>query len=86
MFIFQEAFSHLLGEQNDLTQELASQGMSIVYELGDSSMKESLVNALVSTLTGSGKRKRAVKVVIQFYSAFLFVPSSTCYTSQKLSC
>ncbi|CAL9128643.1 uncharacterized protein LOC103992459 [Musa acuminata AAA Group] len=59
----QEAFSHLLGEQNDLTQELASQGMSIVYELGDSSMKESLVNALVSTLTGSGKRKRAVKLM-----------------------
>ncbi|KAK9274184.1 hypothetical protein L1049_018998 [Liquidambar formosana] len=59
----QEAFSHLLGEQNELTQELASQGMSIVYELGDESMKENLVNALVSTLTGSGKRKRAIKLV-----------------------
>ncbi|XP_042400814.1 proteasome adapter and scaffold protein ECM29-like isoform X2 [Zingiber officinale] len=59
----QEAFSHLLGEQNDLTQELASQGMSIVYELGDPSMKESLVNALVSTLTGTGKRKRAIKLM-----------------------
>ena len=57
----QEAFSHLLGEQNELTQELASQGMSIVYELGDESMKQNLVNALVSTLTGSGKRKRAIK-------------------------
>ncbi|KAL2941950.1 Proteasome adapter and scaffold protein ECM29 [Bienertia sinuspersici] len=59
----QEAFSHLLGEQNELTQELASQGMSLVYELGDDSMKKSLVNALVGTLTGSGKRKRAVKLV-----------------------
>lgn len=58
----QEAFSHLLGEQNELTQELASQGMSIVYELGDASMKKNLVNALVNTLTGSGKRKRAIKV------------------------
>ncbi|GAB2277082.1 hypothetical protein Dimus_011791 [Dionaea muscipula] len=58
----QEAFSHLLGEQNELTQELASQGMSIVYELGDDSMKKNLVNALVSTLTGSGKRKRSVKL------------------------
>jgi len=58
----QEAFSHLLGEQNELTQELASQGMSIVYDIGDESMKKNLVNALVSTLTGSGKRKRAVKV------------------------
>ncbi|KAJ6794863.1 proteasome-associated protein ECM29-like protein isoform X3 [Iris pallida] len=58
----QEAFSHLLGDQTELTQELASQGMSIVYELGDPSMKQDLVNALVSTLTGSGKRKRAIKL------------------------
>lgn len=58
----QEAFTHLLGEQNELTQELASQGLSIVYEFGDTSMKKNLVNALVGTLTGSGKRKRAVKV------------------------
>ncbi|GMH13042.1 hypothetical protein Nepgr_014883 [Nepenthes gracilis] len=59
----QEAFSHQLGDQNELTQELASQGMSLVYELGDDSMKKNLVNALVSTLTGSGKRKRSVKLV-----------------------
>lgn len=58
----QEAFLHLLGEQNELTQELASQGMSIVYELGDASMKKGLVDALVNTLTGSGKKKRAIKV------------------------
>ena len=78
----QEAFSHLLGEQNELTQELASQGMSIVYELGDASMKSSLVNALVGTLTGSGKRKRAIKVfslsknasyfLFNFYFQFTF--------------
>ncbi|CAH1427060.1 unnamed protein product [Lactuca virosa] len=59
----QEAFSHLIGEQNELTQELASQGLSIVYELGDESMKKNLVSALVGTLTGTGKRKRAVKLV-----------------------
>ncbi|CAA3007764.1 proteasome-associated ECM29 homolog isoform X1 [Olea europaea subsp. europaea] len=59
----QEAFSHLLGEQNELTQDLASQGISIVYELGDDSMKKNLVNALVGALTGSGKRKRDVKLV-----------------------
>jgi Na+-driven multidrug efflux pump len=58
----QEAFSQLLGEQNELTQELASHGMSIVYELGDAAMKQNLVNALVSNLIGSGKRKRAIKV------------------------
>lgn len=62
LMLMQDAFSHLLGEQNELTQELASQGMSIVYDLGDESMKNNLVNALVNTLTGSGKRKRAIKV------------------------
>ncbi|GLJ38855.1 hypothetical protein SUGI_0791890 [Cryptomeria japonica] len=58
----QEAFSYLLGEQNDLTQEMASRGMSIVYELGNSSTKSELVKALVSTLTGTANRKRAVKL------------------------
>ncbi|KAK9224830.1 hypothetical protein WN943_009868 [Citrus x changshan-huyou] len=62
MVLKEEAFSHLLGEQNELTQELASQGMSVVYELGDASMKQNLVDALVTTLTGSGKRKRTVKL------------------------
>lgn len=70
IFVMQEAFSHLIGEQNELTQELASQGLSIVYELGDDSMKKNLVNALVGTLTGSGKRKRAVKVRIYGLSRY----------------
>eukprot|EP01018_Ginkgo_biloba_P028629 Gb_39355 [translate_table: standard] len=42
---------------------MASRGMSIVYELGDSSTKGELVKALVSTLTGTAKRKRAVKLM-----------------------
>ncbi|CAM6051034.1 unnamed protein product [Sphagnum compactum] len=58
----QEAFSHLLGEQNELTQEMASRGMSIVYELGDAATKDELVMALVGNLTGTAKKKRAVKL------------------------
>jgi len=70
----QEAFSHLLGEQDELIQDLASQGMSLVYELGDDAMKKSLVHALVGTLTGSGKRKRAVKVnILCIYVLLLLV-------------
>lgn len=68
----------MLGDQNELTQELASQGMSIIYELGDASMKKNLVDALVNTLTGTSKRKRAIKVksisfllVLQFLYLFL---------------
>lgn len=65
----------MLGEQNELTQELASQGMSIVYELGDAAMKKTLVDALVTTLTGSGKRKRAIKVKACLFS----FGGKTCY-------
>lgn len=51
--------------------------MSIVYELGDASMKKNLVNTLVNALTGSGKRKRVVKV--SYYSTlnpFFFLSKS----------
>ncbi|KAI5083342.1 hypothetical protein GOP47_0003085 [Adiantum capillus-veneris] len=58
----QEAFSHLLGEQNELTQEMASKGLSILYEIGDTASKHELVKALVSTLSGTAKRKRAIKL------------------------
>lgn len=45
--------------------------MSVVYELGDASMKQNLVDALVTTLTGSGKRKRTVKVKANFDVSYL---------------
>lgn len=80
----QEAFSHLLGEQNELTQELASHGMSIVYEIGDAAMKENLVNALVSTLTGSGKRKRAIKVTVSIPYIYISYCSDSFYFSFSL--
>lgn len=81
LYWIQEAFSHLLAEQNELIQELASQGLSIVYEIGDASMKKNLVDALVGTLTGSGKRKRAVKVGIiscLYFFFFFFVYFPQC--------
>ena len=70
-FILQEAFSHLIGDSNELTQDLASQGMSIVYELGDASMKGQLVHALVNTLTGAAKKKKAIKVHNVFSNFYL---------------
>lgn len=50
--------------------------MSIVYEIGDSAMKRDLVNALVGTLTGTSKRKKAIKVwkfnALMFWLLFFF--------------
>jgi proteasome component ECM29 len=39
----------------EFTQEVASKGIGLVYELGDSSIKNSLVESLVSTLTEGRK-------------------------------
>ncbi|KAK3264270.1 hypothetical protein CYMTET_26979, partial [Cymbomonas tetramitiformis] len=57
-----EALSHLLGDPTELTQEMASRGMSLVYELGDEETRKELVGALVSTLSGGKQKRRAVKV------------------------
>ena len=48
----QEAFSHLLGDQNELTQEMASRGMSVVYSLGDESAQKQLLDGLMGVLQG----------------------------------
>lgn len=48
--------------------------MSIVYELGDASMKEQLVHALVNTLSGASKKKRAIKVHTMFPVSILREP------------
>ena len=48
----QEAFSHLLGDQNELTQEMASRGMSVVYSLGDADAQKQLLDGLMGVLQG----------------------------------
>eukprot|EP00873_Tetraselmis_striata_P043262 jgi/Tetstr1/463526/TSEL_008405.t1 len=58
----QEAFSSLLGDANELTQDMASRGMSIVYAIGDAATREKLVAGLVGTLQGGPKKRRAVKL------------------------
>lgn len=50
----QDAFSHLLGDQNELTQEMASRGMSVVYSLGDESARKQLLDGLMGVLQGNG--------------------------------
>jgi proteasome component ECM29 len=58
----QEAFGSLLGDQNDLTQELASRGMSVLYEMGDESQRKELLSALMGTLNGTAPKKRNIKL------------------------
>ena len=58
----QEAFGSLLGDQNELTQEMASRGVSVVYELGTEEQRKELLADLMGTLSGEGKKKRKVKL------------------------
>lgn len=50
----QVAFMRLLSARDELVQETASRGLSLVYEKGDPSLKESLVKDLVGAFTGTG--------------------------------
>ena len=54
----QEAFGSLLGDQNELTQEMASRGVSVVYELGTEAQRKELLGSLMGTLAGE-KRSAA---------------------------
>ena len=49
----QAAFMRLLSARDDLVQETASRGLSLVYERGDSELRSQLVKDLVSAFTGS---------------------------------
>ena len=54
----QESLATLLADDNDATQELATRGLSVAYELADPVLKEELVHSLISSLTGAPGRKR----------------------------
>ncbi|PKS06331.1 hypothetical protein jhhlp_007079 [Lomentospora prolificans] len=49
----QAAFMRLLHTRDELTQETASRGLSLVYEKGDESVRGQLTKDLVSAFTGS---------------------------------
>jgi len=55
----QEGFSGLLGDPVELTQEVAAQGLSRVYRLGDAGAKQQLAEALVGSLTGTATKGQA---------------------------
>ena len=49
----QGAFMGLLSARDELVQETASRGLSLVYEQGDAALKDRLVNDLVASFTGT---------------------------------
>ena len=49
----QEAFGGLLGDSGELTQELASRGLSLAYRLGTPETQKALLDNLVGSLQGA---------------------------------
>ncbi|KAJ5834299.1 Proteasome stabiliser ECM29 [Penicillium robsamsonii] len=50
----QATFSSLLGNRDEVVQETGAHGLSLVYEIGDQSLKDDLVQDLVESFTSTG--------------------------------
>eukprot|EP01113_Clastostelium_recurvatum_P027951 TRINITY_DN3387_c0_g1_i2.p1 TRINITY_DN3387_c0_g1~~TRINITY_DN3387_c0_g1_i2.p1 ORF type:complete len:1971 (+),score=451.33 TRINITY_DN3387_c0_g1_i2:78-5990(+) len=57
--LIQSAFSSLLADNSEVTQEVAARGMTLVYERGDESTKSQLVGGLVRTLASGAAAQKA---------------------------
>ncbi|XP_044163962.1 proteasome adapter and scaffold protein ECM29-like isoform X2 [Acropora millepora] len=56
----QMVFMNMLGEANEITQEVASKGLGLVYEHGGGGNKDELVSMLVNTLMAGRRRNQSV--------------------------
>ncbi|CAF0720691.1 unnamed protein product [Brachionus calyciflorus] len=56
----QDAFIQRLSETDEITQEVASKGIGIIFSLADEENKKFLVSRLVDTLTGGKKKTSTV--------------------------
>lgn len=61
----QEAFTALLGDASETAQEMASRGLSVVYQLGDAAGREQLLGSLMGTLQGAALHATVVQDVRQ---------------------
>lgn len=79
----QAAFMRLLNVKDELVQETASRGLSLVYERGDESLQKELVKDLVSAFTGSGPQLKVDQDTELFEPGALPTGEGTSVTSYK---
>ncbi|KAJ5774618.1 hypothetical protein N7457_009514 [Penicillium paradoxum] len=58
----QATFSSLLGNRDEVVQETGAHGLSLVYEIGDQSLKDDLVQDLVESFTSTGSNLGGGKI------------------------
>ena len=59
----QNAFILRLGENDEVTQEVASKAIGLIYSLANSEQKKSLVSKLMDTLSGGGKKSSTAAAI-----------------------
>ncbi|KAK2612789.1 proteasome component M29 [Conoideocrella luteorostrata] len=79
----QAAFMRLLSGRDELVQETASRGLSLVYERGDADLKSALVKDLVSAFTGSGTQLKVDEETELFEPGALPTGEGSSVTSYK---
>jgi proteasome component ECM29 len=79
----QASFMRLLSARDELVQETASRGLSLVYERGDAELKNALVKDLVSAFTGSGTQLKVDEDTELFDAGALPTGEGNSITSYK---
>lgn len=79
----QAAFMRLLSARDELVQETASRGLSLVYERGDADLKSALVKDLVSAFTGSSTQLKVDEETELFEPGALPTGEGNSVTSYK---
>ena len=62
VFELQNAFCELVKDKLETTQEMGSQGISLIYQISGEDMKKQLVENLVETLTSSTLKPKRMKI------------------------
>ncbi|KAH8173631.1 proteasome stabiliser domain-containing protein [Sarocladium implicatum] len=79
----QAAFMRLLSARDELVQETASRGLSLVYERGDEELKSALVKDLVSAFTGTATQLKVEEDTELFEPGALPTGEGSSVTSYK---
>ncbi|KAF4333219.1 proteasome-associated ECM29 like [Fusarium beomiforme] len=79
----QASFMRLLSARDELVQETASRGLSLVYERGDADLKSALVKDLVSAFTGNSTQLKVDQETELFEPGALPTGEGSSITSYK---
>ncbi|ORX45553.1 ARM repeat-containing protein, partial [Anaeromyces robustus] len=76
------AFSYLLADKDEFTQEVASKGIGLVYDLGNDTVKQDLVGSLVNTLS-EGRKMEKVNENTQIFNNLGTTPDGSQLSTYK---